>query len=181
MKWRIKECKRKENAVLPNIRHTCSIWASYSDISYLSRMSVELTYFVERTKTSFVYLYRHRRHLLNFVGLSIADSHVTFLSDKYTKLKDFAYVPYHDTSLPLREQLCLRFAERICPMGVEALLLQALTRSSVREDLIKEARLGNVIWARFIIYFKVPWFESVSNCSVGVPGFMARVCNTSSE
>ncbi|KAM7300246.1 hypothetical protein ISCGN_020810 [Ixodes scapularis] len=123
---------RALNALFGNI-------TTFSDQSSVTMSDRE--YFAELARVLDQY---EPRHLLNFVGLSIADSHVTFLSDKYTKLKDFAYVPHHDSSLPLREQLCLRFAERICPMGVEALLLQALTRSSVREDLIKEARLGNV-------------------------------------
>ncbi|KAG0419771.1 hypothetical protein HPB47_003893 [Ixodes persulcatus] len=132
---------RALNALFGNI-------TTFSDQSSVTMSDRE--YFAELARVLDQY---EPRHLLNFVGLSIADSHVTFLSDKYTKVKDFAYMSYHDTSLPLREQLCLRFAERICPMGVEALLLQALTRSSVREDLIKEARLGNVAEMKIKILF----------------------------
>ncbi|XP_077492372.1 uncharacterized protein LOC144103559 [Amblyomma americanum] len=77
-------------------------------------------------------------HILNFMALCVADELSAFFTERHSRASHAARLPYRDRSLPSRPQLCLRFAERICPLGVEALLLQAVAGTSVREDLVKE-------------------------------------------
>ncbi|KAH8029467.1 hypothetical protein HPB51_000625 [Rhipicephalus microplus] len=82
---------------------------------------------------------RHRRHLLNFMALCVADELSAFFPERHARSSQAVRLPYRDRSLPTRPQLCLRFAERTCPVGVEALLLQAVAGTNVREDLVREA------------------------------------------
>ncbi|KAL1441901.1 hypothetical protein MTO96_008217 [Rhipicephalus appendiculatus] len=78
------------------------------------------------------------RHVLNFMALCVADELSVFFPERHARSSQAVRLPYRDRSLPTRPQLCLRFAERTCPVGVEALLLQAVAGTNVREDLVKE-------------------------------------------
>ncbi|XP_075529903.1 uncharacterized protein LOC142563236 [Dermacentor variabilis] len=77
-------------------------------------------------------------HVLNFMALCVADELSVFFPERHARSTNTARLPYRDRSLPTRPQLCLRFAERTCPIGVEALLLQAIAGTNVREDLVRE-------------------------------------------
>lgn len=74
------------------------------------------------------------------MALCAADQLSVFFPERHSRASNTARLPYRDRSLPSRPQMCLRFAERICPVGVEALLLQAVAGTSVREDLVREVR-----------------------------------------
>ncbi|XP_070384249.1 uncharacterized protein [Dermacentor albipictus] len=77
-------------------------------------------------------------HVLNFMALCVADELSVFFPERHARSTNTARLPYRDRSLPTKPQLCLRFAERTCPIGVEALLLQAIAGTNVREDLVRE-------------------------------------------
>ncbi|KAL3254228.1 hypothetical protein MRX96_054281 [Rhipicephalus microplus] len=81
---------------------------------------------------------RQGRHLLNFMALCVADELSAFFPERHARSSQAVRLPYRDRSLPTRPQLCLRLAERTCPLGVEALLLQAVAGTNVREDLVRE-------------------------------------------
>ncbi|XP_064490185.1 uncharacterized protein LOC135401612 [Ornithodoros turicata] len=79
------------------------------------------------------------RHLLNYLGLCIASQYRLFFSDRYSSDASLPGASYLNNVTTRREQLCLRHAERVCPAGVDALLLQSFAAGSfTRKELIEE-------------------------------------------